>query len=325
MTEQVTSSARDLLAKFIASNRPSLFYYKADPASRRGITVCENGDAIDVKRMSDRKLIRIGRRNAVYLVDMINSFDYFFGSAMPVRIRTRGDAYDMVDFSTPRLHQVFGFDDFPVLCPSLTEPFPTTEQYLEFAALEPGGIVIDLGSYSALTSIAFAKAVGPAGKVLALEPDPLNFSAAEVNIAANRRVNGLDNIILHPAAVSAREGVLQLSSEGAMGSALTSLVGSYRGDTVDVPCETLQGLADRFDLPRVDFIKMDIEGSELSVILESGAFLGHYRPRVIIEPHIIDGKLTAEPITAFLATLGYRCAVIEQSGLALPLITADPG
>ena len=325
MNELVTSSARDFLAKFVANNRPGLFYYKADPGLRRGIKVRENGDAIDVKRIVDRKLIRIGRNNAVYLIDLINSFDYFFGSAVPVRIRTVDGAYDMVDFSTPRLHQISGFDDFPVLCPSLTEPFPTTAQYLDFAALEPGDTVIDLGSYSALTSIAFSKAVGPEGTVLALEPDPLNFAAAEVNVAANRRFNGLDNIVLYPAAVSAHAGVLQLSSEGAMGSALTSIVGSYRGETVDVPCETLQGLANRFGLLKVDFIKMDIEGSELSVILESGAFLNHYRPRMIIEPHVIGGKLTTEPITAFLTSLGYRCAVIEQCGLALPLITADPG
>lgn len=325
MKGRATGSARNLLARLVSSKRPSLLYYRADPALRRGIKVRENGDAIDIRRMADRKLIRIGRSNAVYVVDLINSFDYFFGSAAPVRIRTAGGAWDMVDFSTPRFHQVSGFSDFPILCPSLTEPFPTTVQYLDFAALGRGDIVIDLGSYSALTSIAFSKEVGPEGTVLALEPDPLNFAAAEVNTAANRRFNGLDNIILHPAAVSAAEGVLQLSSEGAMGSALTSIVGRFRGETVDVPCETLQGLVDRFDLPKVDFIKMDIEGAELSVILESGAFLDRYRPRMVIEPHHVGGELTAEPVTAFLASFGYSCSVIEQGGLALPLITADPG
>lgn len=314
----------DTVAKLVAHFRPSLFYYKADPKLRGSIRVRESGDAIEIKREADHKMIRIGRRNAVYLVDMINSFDYFFSSAMPVPVRTRTGTYEMVDFSTPRLHQVNGFDDFPILCPSLTEPFPTTAQYLDFAGLSAGDIVFDLGSYSGLTSIAFSKAVGNTGKVIALEPDPLNHSTAEFNLAAHRRVNGLDNVILHPAAVSAHGGTLQLSSEGAMGSALTSIVGSYRGDTINVACETLQGLVDHFALTGVDFIKMDIEGSELSVILESGDFLARYRPRMIIEPHIISGALTTDPIVAFLTGIGYRCSVIEQNGLALPLITASP-
>lgn len=318
----MNGSVRDLVAKLVSNHRPSLFYFKADPELRRGISVRENGDAIDIRKLAERKLIRIGRNNAVYLVDMIESFDYYFRSAMPVRIRTAGGAFDMVDFSTPRLHQVIGFDDFPVMCPSLTEPYSTTAQYLDFAALREGDIVFDLGSYSALTSIVFSKAVGPSGKVIALEPDPGNFSAAEVNVAAHSRVNHLDNIVLHAAAVSAHEGTLQLSCEGAMGSALTSIVGAYRGDVVDVPCETLEGLVARFALPRVDFIKMDIEGSELSVITQSTAFFARHRPRMIIEPHIVDGRLTTEPITAFLGSLGYVCSVIEQNALTIPLITA---
>jgi FkbM family methyltransferase len=185
-------------------------------------------------------------------------------------------------------------------------------------------VVLDLGAYSALTSVAFSKAVGPTGKVVALEPDPMNFRAATYNIARNLQHNGLQNIELLPAAVADRPGVLQLSSEGAMGSSLTSIVGRHRGTVIDVDCVTLQSLVDTQGLDKVDFIKMDIEGSELPVILGSGEFLRRYMPRLIIEPHPIGGVNTGGPIREFLESLGYECEIIDQPGLSLPLLTARP-
>lgn len=318
------SAFRETVIKLIGKYRPGLFYYKSDPAARRGISVSSIGDFVDIIHDNDKSIIRIHKNNVVYILDMINSFPYFFGSAQPVAVRRNGHIFHMVDFSTPRLHDVSGFSDFSILCPSLTEPYVTTEQYLEFADLTEGDVVFDLGSYSALTSIGFSKAVGNSGKVLALEPDQMNFGAAERNIEANRRINNLNNIELIPAAVSSEPGFLQFSSEGAMGSALTSIVGKHRGASVQVECVTLQGLVDRYALPKVDFIKMDIEGSELSVIPASGDFLRKYRPKLIIEPHPIRGEMTSVPIVKFLKTLGYTCSEIGQTGLSLPLITAYP-
>jgi FkbM family methyltransferase len=255
---------------------------------------------------------------------MIESFDYFFDSAESSKINFEGEKYKIVDFSTPRLQNVTGFDEFPIMCPSLTEPFSSIQQYLDFAKLQPGHTVFDLGAYSALTSIAFSKAVTNTGRVLALEPDPKNFKASAENIASNYRVNGLDNITLIAAAISDSPGVLQLSSEGAMGSSLSSIVGKHRGTLVDVQCVTFDDLLLAYGLPSVDFIKMDIEGAELATILGSGEFLMTHRPRMIIEPHYVQGMITSTPIVKFLTDIGYNCQVIDQPGLSLPLITAVP-
>lgn len=313
---------REALIRTVASTRPSLFYYKARAEQRRGIRVVETDRTLDIVRERERQIVRISRDNYIYIVDMIESFEYYFTSAEPVLIRYEGEPYSLIDFSTPRLHRIAGFDDFPVLSPSLTEPFETIRQYLDFAELTAGATVLDLGAYSGLTSIAFAKAVGPQGRVVALEPDPLTFIAARTNIASNTKVNGLDNITLVPAAVAGQPGILKFSSEGAMGSSLTSIVGTHRGKSVDVECVTLAGLAERNGLERVDFIKMDVEGAELGAILESGTFLQTFRPRMIIEPHVVDGQLTSDAIIPFLTGLGYECEVIEQTGVALPLVTA---
>lgn len=315
---------RENLIKTVAAVRPTLFYYKADMKAREGIRVEQNDICLTIIRSSTRSMIRISRKNYIYIIDMIESFDYFFKSAQPIIVNNDGHDFELVDFSSPRLHYVTGFHDFPILCPSLTEPFSSIQQYLDFAKLAPGDTVIDLGAYSALTSIAFAKVVGPNGRVIALEPDPSNFRASQQNIATNRQVNGIDNITLVPAAVSDKPGTLQLSSEGAMGSSFTSIVGKHRGRIVDVECVTFQTLCERENIAKVDFVKMDIEGAELATVLGSGGFIEAHRPKFIIEPHYLGKVLTSEPIVSFLTSLGYKCSVIEQPGLSLPLITAEP-
>ena len=313
---------REAIIKTVAVIRPALFFYKANAKARQGIKVVQSDRALDIVKPAKKSLIRISRQNYIYVIDMIESFDYFFDSALSVSVRYDGSEYQLVDFSSPRLQHVSGFDDFPVLCPSLTEPYSSIQQYLDFAQLKPGDVVFDLGAYSSLTSIAFAKAVGPTGRVLALEPDPMNFKASQYNVESNRRFNGLDNITLIPAAVADQPGVLKLSSEGAMGSPLTSIVGKHRGTVVDVECVTLADLVRSHGIERVDFIKIDIEGSELLVLLGAGEFLARHRPRLIIEPHYIDGKITSEAIKPFLEGLGYSCEIIDQPGLSLPLLTA---
>lgn len=318
------NSLRGMIAAAVSALRPTLFYYKANAHSRKGIRVFQTCNSLDIVCQKDGRTIRLSRANSFYVPDMIESFEYFFGSASPILTKSRGKLTRLIDFSSPRLHQVTGFADFPVLCPSLTEPYVTTEQYLGFANLKEGDIAIDLGSYSGLTSICFSKAVGATGKVVALEPDPVNHACVEPNLAAHREKSGLDNIVLMRAAASPQSGTLRLSSEGAMGSALTSIVGTFRGETIEVEGISLADLVSHHGLPRVDFIKMDIEGAELALITESAEFFSRYRPRLVIEPHCIDGVMTSVPILKCLEGIGYTCSIIEQHGLSLPLITAAP-
>lgn len=320
----MANALRDMVARSIARHRPQLFYYKADRSRRAPLSVSAAGSYIDVAQPATRRKVRIARANAVYVVDMLNAFDYYFNSAAPIEVRERGATWSLVDFSTPRFQQVAGFGDFPILCPSLTEPFVTAEQYLEFAALKPGDVVLDLGSYSGLTSIAFSKAVGADGRVIALEPDPANHAAARTNIEMHRRLNKLDNIVLMQVAVSDVAGSLDLSSEGAMGSAASAVVGSYRGRITRVESLTLANVLERNGLDRVDFIKMDIEGSEEAVLRGGADVFRRHRPRVIVEPHIVGGELSDRAICRLLGEYGYACTTIAQVGVELPLVTGVP-
>jgi FkbM family methyltransferase len=285
-------------------------------AARHGIRMTIGRDRIDL--IKGTTVLRLSADHAVYVPDAIESFDYYVGAVIPFKVR----GMDVVDYSTPRYHDVIGFDEFPICFPSLAEPIVTASQYLEFAALSPGMTVLDLGAYSGLTSILFARQVGAAGTVVAIEADAANVECLRRNLA-NHAKHSQARIELCEGAVWSTDGELAFSSEGNMGSSAATIVGGNRGAVRQVPSYTLNTIARRYHLSRVDFIKCDVEGAE-RVIFKNDAFFERFLPRIVIEPHVIDGVETTAECVADLERYGYRCERITQHGVPLPLLQCVP-
>jgi FkbM family methyltransferase len=266
------------------------------------------------------EVIRLGYAQEIYLADCLTSFDYYFSAVKPSQLNGRL----LADFSTPRFHKIIGFDYFPILFPSIPEPYVTLDQYLTFARLEPGNVVFDLGVYAGLTSIVFSRLVGPEGAVFGFEADSTNFAVALENLETARQFGAARNTTLIPKAVWCHADGVEFSVEGAMGSGAASIVGVGRGGNVHVPTTTLPAFGAEHGIDRVDFIKMDIEGAEVEVLDSSGEWLSRMRPRLIIEPHVVGGVLTTDRCCSILRSIGYRTRVVGQYGGSLPLIEAMP-
>lgn len=262
----------------------------------------------------------MGLAQEVYLADCLNSFEYYFCAVKPANL----NGMRLADFSTPRFHKIVGFDDFPILFPSIPEPYVTLDQYLAFACLGPGDVVFDLGVYAGLTSLVFSRLVGPEGAVFGFEADSINYAVAQENLETARRFGAVQNTTLIPKAVWCHADGLEFSVEGAMGSSAASIVGGGRGGIVHVPTTTLPAFSAEHGIDRVDFIKMDIEGAEVEVLDSSGEWLSRIRPRLIIEPHMVGGVLTTDRCCSILQSIGYRTRIVDQSGVSLPLIEAMP-
>ena len=265
-------------------------------------------------------VIRLGYAQEIYLGDCLNSFEYYFSAVKPIKFNGRR----LADFSTPRFHKVVGFDEFPILFPSIPEPYATLDQYLAFANLGPGNVVFDLGVYAGLTSIVFSRLVGSEGAVFGFEADRTNFATALENFETARCFGAPQNTTLTPKAVWCHSDGLDFSVEGAMGSGAASIVGAGRGTVVHVPTTTLPAFCGEHDIERIDFIKMDIEGAEVEVLESSGELLSRTRPRLIIEPHYVAGVLTTDRCCSILGKLGYATKIVDQYGVSLPLIEAMP-
>lgn len=285
-------------------------------AQLNGMHIKLTAHYIDIIR--NNKIVRISLKHLIYASDIIKSFEYYFNSVTPYLFA----GVELVDYSSPRWHEVIGFDLHPIFFNSFSEPVITTNQYLGFADLKPGHTVLDLGAYSGLTSIIFKQIVGSSGRVVAVDADSENIRAIKTNLNLYRKVTS-NNIDLLFGAVWNHSDGLSFSTEGNMGSSAAEIVGTQRGSIDFIRSFTLSEICNTEKIDCLDFIKCDIEGAE-AVIFEDEIFLRNHLPKIIIEPHLKDGVETTEKCIADLSKFGYKCKKTVQVGVSLPLLECYP-
>ncbi|MBM3600864.1 MAG: FkbM family methyltransferase [Alphaproteobacteria bacterium] len=129
--------------------------------------------------------------------------------------------------------------------------------------LRPGGVFIDLGAHEGVFSCLASSIVGPAGRVVAVEPQLRLADIFHINCALNR----LENCRLISKALSDQPAaILHLWPRSNSGA--SSLVNPYAWGAVRRSVETMSfpALLETCQLSRVDLIKIDVEGYEKEVI-----------------------------------------------------------
>lgn len=131
------------------------------------------------------------------------------------------------------------------------------------AVLPPGGTFVDLGAHVGLFTLEAARKVGANGMVYAFEPTPHIRELLTENV----RQNGYsERVAIEPLAISDQAGVVSFSV--VPGASQANSI-TQPGDTVGtilVSTTTLDAYFESKGWPRVDVIKMDIEGQELSAM-----------------------------------------------------------
>jgi FkbM family methyltransferase len=137
--------------------------------------------------------------------------------------------------------------------------------------VRPDHICLDVGANIGVKSLIMA-AQARHGRVIAMEPGPSIAPALELNMQANQAAN----VTVEKVAIGDRTGAtVRFREESAFG---------FVSDTgVEVPMTTLATLAERLDLPRVDFIKMDVEGLEFEILKSSVDFINRNDALVYFE------------------------------------------
>lgn len=170
----------------------------------------------------------------------------------------------------------------------------------------PNVRMMDCGANIGLASIA-TKLDHPEARIVAFEPDPQLFMIAQRNIARW----GLDDVELVQAAVWIDDGTLRFKPDGAdAGHVLPSA--PEEADTTAVPAVRLR---DRLVEP-IDFLKLDIEGAEVDVVLDCTPKL-HQVERLFVEYHSwIDREQRIDELLSALRSSGFRTHL--QSEFASP-------
>lgn len=282
----------------------------------RGIKITKSKGLIRV--LKKNKEIRLRASHLIYLGDILSNFDYYFSGVIP----SKEGKKEIIDYSKSAWHDVQNFDLMPVYFNSFSEPMTTTNQYIKFFEISEGSVIIDLGAYSALTSIIFDQRVGQTGLVIAIEADRENYLTCVKNLSLYEKITK-KKIHLVNAAIWRDTNGIMFSSEGSMASSAVDIVGNDRAENIFVNTVTLMSLVNDFKLERVDFIKCDIEGAE-SVALNAPDFFNKYKPIVVMELHFIDGVSTEYSCRSFMENFGYICTLKDQEGYPLKLLFCHP-
>ena len=148
----------------------------------------------------------------------------------------------------------------------------TADFVLRFLA--PGMTFLDIGAHFGEYTVLAASRVGEGGRVHAFEPNPEIFDLLSENV----RINALENVRLHPTAVSDREGQqeFRVFREPSLSSLMPPSAGGRavgRGErSFPVRTVCLDGLIDDIG-GRIDLVKVDVEGAEMLVFRGAGALL----------------------------------------------------
>lgn len=194
-----------------------------------------------------------------------------FGSGRTGECRVRVLGYDVWGFNYSTLEYLF------------REVFLSREYFFEARSAQP--VIIDCGANIGM-SVLYFKYLFPHARIIAFEANPSAFRLLEKNMSAN----GIRDVEPHNAALSDREGEISFFVSSDPGT----LHGSTRGDrggSVELTVKATRLSQCLRRQQEVDLVKMDVEGSELSIVdeLVESSTLRRVGQYIVEYHHRIDG------------------------------------
>ena len=194
---------------------------------------------------------------------------------------------------------------------------PLITRYIQ-ANLKQGDTFIDVGANIGYYALLASRVVGTAGRVFAVEASPSIYSHLMRNIELNDRLN----ITAIHAAASEVKGELSIFSGPVHNLGHSTTVASLaekEGLKLEskVRADTLDALVGTENLRAARFIKIDVEGAELSVLAPLFGSLGEFNPSTewlleLSPDNCAGGQDDVNRIFSAFMSKGYRAYTIEN-------------
>lgn len=158
-----------------------------------------------------------------------------------------------------------------------------------------GDVVRDVGANVGFYALLAGVLAGQEGRVLAFEPVAENVAILRRHLSLNDLETRVEVV---EAAVADKSGIRHFSAGEYRATGKLDRAGQ-----IEVRVVSLDEMMAEGRLPRVDVIKIDVEGAELEVLEGAKEVLTRYRPRLVVELHNpeMDRKCPE-----FLRQLGYQ-------------------
>lgn len=188
--------------------------------------------------------------------------------------------------------------------------------------VSPGMQAVDVGAHAGYHTLALAQLVGPGGSVVAVEPNPASAALLAANVALNGHAK---TVAVHEIALGHLDqgtGRLCVPPGEPKNAHLTQ---DEAAPGLGVATRSLDALVGATG--RVDFLKIDAEGSEAMILEGAMRTLRRERPSIVLEYNARRYRDPAAILAPLIALYG-TVSRIDDEGEAVPAdpaaIAADP-
>lgn len=165
-----------------------------------------------------------------------------------------------------------------------------------------GDVVLDIGAGVGEETLLFSKAVGASGRVICVEAHPRAHRCLQKMAAYNQLTNV---VTLHHAVAEPSCTAINIKDE----EYLTNRVGDGAG--IRVPAATVDAIREKFNLERIHFLKMNIEGAERLALRGMAETLRHTETLCVACHDFLADERGVE----FFRTKAIVREFLQQSGL----------
>jgi len=173
--------------------------------------------------------------------------------------------------------------------------------------LKPGSVVLDIGANIGYYTLLAASRIGKGGKVIAFEPSAEDIAMLRMSLAVNR----FDNVTIHAKAVAEANGVLSFRMADSI-----AVVGRSGPAAKAFQVESVALDSYLKDEPRIDLVKMDIDGGEGLALRGMKQLLKRHRPVLFSEfsPALLRdiSGIAPEAYLEELRSLGYALRALVK-------------
>lgn len=177
--------------------------------------------------------------------------------------------------------------------------------------IKPGDIVLDIGANIGFYSEIFSSLVGEKGKVYCFEPDAVNFKHLK------DRVNHIKNVSIYHKAVADSNQTIKIYTS----KLLNVDHRTYKPDEYDEEIDIEAVALDSFlQTPKVNFIKIDIQGFEMTAMKGMNQILKNNNLKILSEFWPYGLKKAGSSIIEYYSLLvsnGFKVYLINQNKLSL--------
>jgi FkbM family methyltransferase len=200
---------------------------------------------------------------------------------------------------------------------------PSAEETFLNGLTLTGRTVVDAGGFEGIHTIFFANRVGPSGRVITFEPDPVNYHRVVQNVEAN----SFRNVVVKNVGVAAEPGSLRFAypHDRGRGTAAGAGIEHYSGvdgtQWATLPVTSIDSEVESGRCPPPDLVKIDVEGLELDVLRGMEHTAARCKPELFIEMHGWgqDAKReNARRVVEWLHRHGYAIRHVESARVLTP-------